>query len=82
MVASIVAVASLILAFIMKVPVVKTGDTRIQLSKMFDKRVNRISVVMFTGAFPYAAILTFIKIYSDEKNIHQGALFSFLWPLA
>lgn len=75
LVASIVAVAALILALIIKIPVVKTGDTGIQLSKMFDKRVNRIGIVMFTGAFPYAAILTFIKIYSDEKNINQGALF-------
>ncbi len=74
-ISAIVAFASLILVFFVKVPKVKTGETKIQLSKMFDKRVNRIAVVMFTGAFPFAAIISFIRIYSDELKIEQGALF-------
>lgn len=74
-ISTIVAVAALILTIFVKMPKVSTGETKIQLSKMFDKRVNRIAVVMFTGAFPFAAIISFIRIYSDEKGINQGALF-------
>lgn len=70
-----VALASLILALFVKVPKIKTGETKIQLGKMFDKRVNRIAIVMFTGAFPFAAVISFIRIYSDELGIKQGALF-------
>lgn len=69
------AVAALILAFFIKVPNIKTGETKIGISKMFDKRVNRIAIVMFTGAFPYAAIFSFILLYSEELNIEQGSLF-------
>lgn len=69
------AVAALILAFMVKVPKIKTGETKIGISKMFDKRVNRIAIVMFTGAFPYAAIFSFILLYSEELSIEQGSLF-------
>jgi len=69
------AVAALLLAFLIKVPNIKTGETKIGISKMFDKRVNRIAIVMFTGAFPYAAIFSFILLYSEELNIEQGSLF-------
>ncbi len=68
-------VAALILALLIKVPNIKTGETKIGISKMFDKRVTRIAIVMFTGAFPYAAIISFIIIYSDALGIKQGALF-------
>tara|TARA_B100000965_G_scaffold402409_1_gene428285 strand:- start:2671 stop:3864 length:1194 start_codon:yes stop_codon:yes gene_type:complete len=74
-ISAIVALAALVLALVVKVPKIKTGETKIQLSKMFDKRVNRIAIVMFTGAFPFAAIISFIRIYSDELQINQGALF-------
>lgn len=74
-ISAIVAVASLVLTLFVKMPKVKTGETKIRLSKMFDKRINRIGIVMFTGAFPFAAIISFIRIYSDEKGINQGALF-------
>lgn len=74
-ISALVALASLILALMIKVPKVKSGETKLQLSKMFEKRVNRIAVVMFTGAFPFAAIISFIRIYSDELQIKQGALF-------
>ncbi len=74
-ISAIVALAALVLALVIKVPKVKTGETKLQLSKMFEKRVNRIAVVMFTGAFPFAAIISFIRIYSDELQIKQGALF-------
>lgn len=74
-VSAIVALVSLILVFFVKIPKIKTGKTKIELSKMFDKRVNRIAIVMFTGAFPFAAIISFIRIYSDELQIQQGALF-------
>ena len=70
-----VCLASLILAFIVKVPNIKSGQTKISFKKMFDKRVNRIAAVMFMGAFPYAAIISFIRIYSDELGLKQGALF-------
>ncbi|MFT6871129.1 MAG: MFS family permease [Roseivirga sp.] len=69
------AVAALILAFFIKIPKIKTGETKIGISKMFDKRVNRIAIVMFTGAFPYAAIFSFILLYSEELSIEQGSLF-------
>lgn len=74
-IAFVVCLASFILALLIKVPNIKTGETKISLKKMFDKRVNRIAIVMFTGAFPFAAILSFIRIYSDELEIKQGALF-------
>ena len=74
-ISALAALASLILAFMIKVPKVKSGETKLQLSKMFEKRVNRIALVMFTGAFPFAAIISFIRIYSDELQIKQGALF-------
>lgn len=74
-IAFVVSLASLILALVIKVPKIKTGETKISLSKMFDKRVNRIAIVMMTGAFPYAAIISFIRIYSDELGLKQGALF-------
>ena len=67
--------AALILALAVKVPNIKTGATKINVRKMFDKRVSRIAVVMFTAAFPYAGIVSFIKIHSDELGIKQGALF-------
>lgn len=74
-VAAIVSVASLLLALFVKMPNIKTGETRISWSKMFEKKVNRLGIVMFTGAFPYAAIISFISIYSDELGIEQGGLF-------
>ena len=74
-VATAFSLAAFILALVVKVPNIKTGQTEISLSKMFDKRVNRIALVMFTGAFPFAAIISFIRIYSDELQIKQGALF-------
>lgn len=74
-ISAVVALAALILTLFVKVPRIRTGETKIQLSKMFEKRVNRIAVVMFTGAFPFAAIISFIRIYSDELEIKQGALF-------
>lgn len=74
-ISTIVAIASLVLTLFVKMPKVSTGETKVQLSKMFDKRVNRIALVMFTGAFPFAAIISFIRIYSDEQGIKQGALF-------
>ncbi|MFY0592638.1 MFS transporter [Roseivirga sp.] len=74
-IAFIVSLASLILALFIKVPKIKTGETKISVGKMFDKRVNRIAIVMMTGAFPYAAIISFIRIYSDELGLKQGALF-------
>ncbi len=74
-VATAFSVAAFVLALFVKMPNIKTGQTKISLSKMFDKRVNRIAIVMFTGAFPYAAIISFIRIYSDELGIKQGALF-------
>ncbi len=74
-ISTIVALVSLVLIFFVRIPKIKTGETKLELSKMFDKRVNRIAVVMFTSAFPFAAIITFIRIYSDELNINQGALF-------
>ncbi|KOF02117.1 MFS transporter [Roseivirga seohaensis] len=67
--------ASLVLALIIKVPNIKTGETKLSIKKMFDGRVNRIAAVMFMGAFPYAAIISFIRIYSDELGLKQGALF-------
>ncbi len=74
-IATAFSVAALILALLIKVPNIKTGETKISLAKMFDKRVTRIAIVMFTGAFPYAAIISFIIIYSDSLGIKQGALF-------
>jgi predicted MFS family arabinose efflux permease len=71
----IVCLASFILALIVKIPNIKTGETKLSIGKMFDKRVNRIALVMFMGAFPYAAIISFIRIYSDELGLKQGALF-------
>ena len=73
--------AALILALVVKVPNIKTGATKINIKKMFDKRVSRIAVVMFTAAFPYAGIVSFIKIYSDELGIKQGALFFIFFAL-
>lgn len=74
-VAAIVSVAALLLALAVKMPNIKTGETKLSLSKMFEKRVNRLALVMFMGAFPYAAIISFISIYSDEIGIQQGGLF-------
>lgn len=74
-VAAVVSIASLILALMIKMPNIKTGETKLSLSKMFEKRVNRLALVMFMGAFPYAAIISFISIYSDELGIQQGGLF-------
>ena len=56
-------------------PHIKTGETTISWSKMFEKKVNRLGIVIFTGTFPYAAIISFISIYSDELGIEQGGLF-------
>jgi predicted MFS family arabinose efflux permease len=74
-IAFIVCLASFILALIVKIPNIKTGETKLSIGKMFDTRVNRIALVMFMGAFPYAAIISFIRIYSDELGLKQGALF-------
>lgn len=74
-IAAIVSVASLILALIIKMPNIKSGETKLSISKMFEKRVNRLALVMFMGAFPYAAIISFISIYSDELGIARGGLF-------
>lgn len=74
-VAGVVSVTSLLLALIIKMPNIKTGETKLSISKMFEKRVNRLALVMFMGAFPYAAIISFISIYSDELGIEQGGLF-------
>lgn len=71
----IVSVAALILALLVKMPNIRTGETKLSWSKMFEKKVNRLGIVMFTGAFPYAAIISFISIYSDELGIEQGGLF-------
>lgn len=74
-VAAIVSVAAFLLALMVKMPNIKSGETKLSLSKMFEKRVNRLALVMFMGAFPYAAIISFISIYSDELGIKQGGLF-------
>lgn len=62
-------VAAFILALIVKVPNVKTGDTQLNVKKMFDGRVNRIALVMFTGAFPYAGIIAFIMVFAENAGI-------------
>ena len=62
-------VAAFFLALLVKVPNIKTGDTRLDLKKMFDKRVYRIALVMFTGAFPYAGIIAFIMVFAEEVGI-------------
>lgn len=74
-VAAVVSIASLLLALVVKMPNIRTGETKLSISKMFEKRVNRLALVMFMGAFPYAAIISFISIYSDELGIEQGGLF-------
>jgi predicted MFS family arabinose efflux permease len=74
-VAAVVATAAFLLAILVKMPNIKTGETKLSLSKMFEKKVNRLGIVMFMGAFPYAAIISFISIYSDELGIAQGGLF-------
>ena len=58
-----------ILALFIKVPKIKTGNTKLDVKKMFDKRVTRIAVVMFTSAFPYAGIIAFIMIFAEEAQI-------------
>ena len=62
-------VAAFFLALLVKVPNIKTGDTRLDLKKMFDKRVYRIALVMFTGAFPYAGIIAFIMVFAETAGI-------------
>lgn len=59
-------VAALFLALAVKVPNIKTGDTKLNLKKMFDGRVTRIAIVMFMGAFGYAGILAFIMVFAKE----------------
>jgi len=61
--------AAFFLALFIKVPKIKTGNTKLDLKKMFDKRVTRIAVVMFTAAFPYAGIIAFIMIFAEEAQI-------------
>lgn len=61
--------AAFILALFIKVPKIKTGNTKLDVKKMFDKRVTRIAVVMFTSAFPYAGIIAFIMIFAEEAQI-------------
>jgi MFS family permease len=57
------------LALFIKVPKIKTGNTKLDVKKIFDKRVTRIAVVMFTSAFPYAGIIAFIMIFAEEAQI-------------
>lgn len=62
-------VAAFVLAFLVKVPNIKSGNTKLNLKKMFDGRVTRISIVMFTGAFPYAGIIAFIMVFAENAGI-------------
>ncbi len=68
-------VAALLLALFVKVPKIKTGDTKLNLKKMFDKRVTRIAIVMFTAAFPYAGIIAFIMIFAEQVGIPSIRVF-------
>ena len=72
--------AALVLALVVKVPNIKTGDTTLNLKKMFDGRVNRIALVMFMGAFGYAGIIAFIMVFAEElgfNTVRSGWFFIF-----
>lgn len=70
-----------IMAYFVRYPDVKNPQAKFEPNNVFEKKVLRISLVMMMLAIPFAAILTFITLFSKEIGIQNGGTFFFVYAL-
>jgi MFS family permease len=72
-----------ILAFIMalnvNIPKISAGNQKVRIQNLFDNKVAPVALVMILLTFPFAGIMSFISLFSEEIGIPNGGAYFFLF---
>lgn len=70
-----------ILAFGIKYPTVPSLKRRLSWASVVERSVLPIASIMILVAVPYAGIMTFIPLFSEEIGVENGGLFFFAYAV-
>lgn len=76
-----VALLAFVLALAIRYPKVKLRKTKLSWDSILEKSVLHIALVMVIVAIPYAGIMTFIPLLSEEIGIANGGFFFLAYAL-
>lgn len=81
MASSLISLIALLMSCFINFPKVKLTRHTLSWNTIVEKSVLPIALVMIIVAIPYAGMMTFIPLYSEELGIENGGLFFLIYAI-